>query len=175
MGDIIPLLPIEEFDRRMRRRRSSTPELWDLLDEVMDPEIPVVSLWEMGILQDINVEDEHVRVAITPTYSGCPAIEVMAEDVVIALKRAGYTSCEVQSRLSPAWSTNWISEEAQEKLRAYGIAPPGDCTTGDNADVLCPQCESSDVSLLSEFGSTACKSLYKCNSCMEPFDHFKPV
>lgn len=172
---VIPSLPAEEYERRQRRAQSSLQSLWSLLDAVKDPEIPAVSLWEMGILQDIAVDGDRVVVTITPTYSGCPAMTVMAEDVVQALTEAGYQNTEVVTRLSPAWSTTWMSEQAQEKLRKYGIAPPGCGAGGEPVEVLCPLCESPEVRRLSEFGSTACKSLYQCAACGEPFDHFKPI
>jgi ring-1,2-phenylacetyl-CoA epoxidase subunit PaaD len=164
----IPLLPIEQLERQVRRRESATPELWDILDSVMDPEIPVISIWELGVLQDVNIEDQSIVVTITPTYSGCPAMTVMAEDVELALADAGYQSVEVKTRLSPAWTTAWMSATAKENLRTYGIAPPS------HADELgCPRCDSTSVKRISEFGSTACKSLYQCNDCAELFDHFK--
>ena len=172
---VIPTLPGEEHERRQRRAQSSLQSLWSLLDAVKDPEIPAVSLWEMGILQHVVMQGDRVIVTITPTYSGCPAMTVMAEDVVVALAQAGYTDSEVVTRLSPAWSTSWMSEEAQEKLRNYGIEPPG-CGSGQEAaEVLCPRCNSTDVRRLSEFGSTACKALYQCAACGEPFDHLKPI
>ena len=171
---IIPSLPAEEHERRQRRANSPVPELWDLLDAVKDPEIPVVSLWDMGILQDIEMDGPRVRVTITPTYSGCPAMTVMAEDVVTELEAAGY-DCEVVNRLSPAWSTSWMSNQARRKLREYGIAPPeGDAGSGLGS-VSCPRCGSGEVRRLSEFGSTACKALYQCSTCGEPFDYFKPI
>tara|TARA_R110002110_G_C13470525_1_gene721012 strand:+ start:131436 stop:131942 length:507 start_codon:yes stop_codon:yes gene_type:complete len=168
-------MPAEEHERRLRRERSSVPQLWQLLDAVKDPEIPVVSLWEMGILQDIELQGDKVVVTITPTYSGCPAMTVMTEDVLLALEQAGYSGSEVVTRLSPAWSSLWISDEAQQKLRDYGIAPPGSGSGDDSAAVHCPRCDSADVRKLSEFGSTACKALYQCGSCGEPFDFFKPI
>ncbi|MDO8861913.1 1,2-phenylacetyl-CoA epoxidase subunit PaaD [Haliea sp. E1-2-M8] len=171
----IPALPAEEYARRQRRVESAVPELWDLLDEVKDPEIPVISLWELGVLQEIEQRDETVVVTITPTYSGCPAMSVMEEDVVAALHAAGHDQVRVETRLSPAWSTTWMTDAAQEKLRAWGIAPPG-CGSADVAAVIrCPRCGSEDLRKLSEFGSTACKALYQCNSCAEPFDYFKPI
>ncbi|NCF18661.1 MAG: phenylacetate-CoA oxygenase subunit PaaJ [Haliea sp.] len=172
---IIPALPAEEYERRERRVNSSLQSLWDLLDAVKDPEIPAVSLWEMGILQDIAMQGDRVIVTITPTYSGCPAMTVMAEDVLQALADAGYADSEVVTRLSPAWSTSWMSEEAQDKLREYGIAPPGQGGGNEPVEVLCPRCHSDEVRRLSEFGSTACKALYQCSACGEPFDHFKPI
>lgn len=170
---IIPTLPAEEYERRQRRENSHLASQWDLLDAVKDPEIPAVSLWEMGILQDVQMHDDRLVVIITPTYSGCPAMKVMEEDLLQALESAGFPDSEVITRLSPAWTSRWISEEAQEKLRAYGIAPPG--SDGGADSILCPQCGSVEVRKLSEFGSTACKALYQCSNCSEPFDYFKPI
>ena len=164
----IPLLPIEQLERQVRRRGSATPELWDILDSVMDPEIPVISIWELGVLQDLHVDDGCVVVTITPTYSGCPAMTVMAEDIEIALKAAGYQDVNVRTRLSPAWTTDWMSNTARDNLRNYGIAPPS-----HTDELSCPRCDSTSVERISEFGSTACKSLYKCGDCAELFDHFK--
>ena len=170
----IRLLPLEEHQRRLRRASSSLQSLWSLLDAVKDPEIPVVSLWELGVLQDIVMRGDVVVVTITPTYSGCPAMSVMEEDIVLALVEAGYPEVEVNTRLAPAWSTQWMSEEARERLRAYGIAPPGKRSDADVA-IACPRCASVNVRRLSEFGSTACKALYQCVDCAEPFDYFKPI
>lgn len=171
----IPALPAEEYARRQRRAVSAVPELWDLLDEVKDPEIPVISLWELGVLQDIEQRGETVEVTITPTYSGCPAMTVMEEDVLAALHAAGHDQVQVKTRLSPAWSTSWMTPAAQEKLREWGIAPPGCGSAEVLGAIRCPRCGSEDVRKLSEFGSTACKALYQCNSCAEPFDYFKPI
>ena len=168
----IPLLPAEEHERRQRRVNSPLPSLWALLDEVKDPEIPVVSLWELGVLQDIVVQDDVVVVTITPTYSGCPAMTVMAEDILQALADAGYPSSRIVTKLAPAWSTSWMSEEAREKLRTYGIAPPGEA---DTSAIHCPRCDSGQVHNISQFGSTACKALYRCGDCAELFDYFKPI
>ena len=171
----IPALPAEEHERRQRRLHSMLPALWDLLDEVKDPEIPVISLWELGVLQDIEQRGKTVAVTITPTYSGCPAVTVMAEDIVAELHAAGHDQVLVETRLSPAWSTSWMTAVAQDKLQDWGIAPPG-CGSADIVAVIrCPRCGSEDVRKLSEFGSTACKALYQCNSCAEPFDYFKPI
>ena len=167
----IPLQPIELAEREQRRRNSSTPALWSALDSVMDPEIPVISIWELGILQDVEQQGNRVQVIITPTYSGCPAMHTIAEDIGIALERAGYPDCEVVTRLAPAWSSSWIGATAQEKLHQYGIAPPG--FTDEESVICCPHCGSEQVRLVSEFGSTACKALYQCSDCAEPFDHFK--
>jgi len=174
-ADRIALLPIEEHQRRQRRADSECAALWDTLDAIKDPEIPVISIWELGILQDIELREGKVRVTITPTYSGCPAMGVIAEDVVTALAEAGYPDSEVLTRLSPAWSTSWMIDSAQDALREYGIAPPGVGCGGEDASVACPQCGSDNVRRISEFGSTACKSLYQCGDCAEPFDRFKPI
>lgn len=175
MAAHIPALPAEEHERRQRRANSAWPQLWEVLDAVKDPEIPVISIWELGILQDIRLRDVTVVVTITPTYSGCPAMRVIEEDIGRALQNAGHHECEVVTRLAPAWSTSWILPEAQEALRAYGIAPPGGACGVDAASVSCPRCGSVSVRSISEFGSTACKALYQCTDCAEPFDHFKAI
>ncbi len=159
--------------------------VWALLESVCDPEIPVVSLREMGVLRDVRTGPDGLEVVITPTYSGCPAMEQMSDDVLSALRQAGWQA-KVRTQLAPAWSTDWITPEAIDKLKAYGIAPPARChqRAGENilqfaattvsAVVACPQCESLNTTETSHFGSTACKALYKCLDCMEPFDYFKP-
>ena len=168
----IPLLPAEEYERRQRRANSALQPLWNLLDVVVDPEIPVISLWELGVLQDIAVESGVVVVTITPTYSGCPAMTVMAEDLQQALADAGYPHSRIVSKLAPAWSTSWMSDVAREKLRTYGIAPPG---ATEAALIHCPRCGSGHAHNISQFGSTACKALYQCGDCAELFDYFKPI
>jgi ring-1,2-phenylacetyl-CoA epoxidase subunit PaaD len=164
----IPLVPVEELARLQRRRESPHPELWQLLDQIVDPELPVVTIWELGILQDISVDNGEVLVTVTPTYSGCPAMTMIAEDIGLALERGGHNQYRVLTRLSPAWTTAWMSASAREKLHSYGVAPPDE-------GVVCPQCNSSNTQLISEFGSTACKALYRCLDCAEPFDHFKLI
>ena len=148
-----------------------------LAAEVPDPEIPVVTIEDLGILRDVTEDDRGwVHVRITPTYSGCPAMDAIADDVVDRLTRAGYLHVDVEFVLSPAWSTDDISAAGRAKLAAYGIAPP--TPTGPVAltlSVRCPQCGSLDTRESSRFGSTACKSLWVCNACQEPFDHFKPL
>lgn len=172
-ADHIPLLPAEEHERRERRARSPVSSVWDLLDSVTDPEIPAISLWELGVLQDVKQQGDTLVVTITPTYSGCPAVRVMQEDLSVTLHAAGYADHRVESRLSPAWSTQWITPEGRRKLENWGIAPPAD---GEGCSTLrCPHCGSQDVKQLSEFGSTACKALYQCRSCAEPFDYFKAI
>ncbi len=153
-------------------------EIRDLLEQVKDPEIPVISIRELGVLRDVKIEDDAVEVTITPTYSGCPAMDAMREDVEKALREAGIERFTVKQVLSPAWSTDWISEGGKKKLLEYGIAPPPHTSDiraikGGVPVTACPQCGSTDTVLVSHFGSTACKALYKCNACQEPFDLFK--
>jgi len=156
---------------------------WALAAEVPDPEIPVVTIEDLGILRDVTEDDRGwVHVRVTPTYSGCPAMDVIAGDVVDRLTRAGYQHVDVEHVLAPAWSTDDISEAGLAKLAAYGIAPPGPSGPGGGAgpvtlalSVRCPRCGSPDTRESSRFGSTACKSLWVCRSCREPFDHFKAL
>ncbi len=148
--------------------------------EVPDPEIPVLTIEDLGILRDVEVADDgQVRVTITPTYSGCPAMEAIRADVLAALAEAGYDDARVDLVLSPAWTTDWMSEEGRRKLEEYGVAPPVPHDTGGpvplTLSLRCPQCGSPDTRELSRFGSTACKSLWVCNACREPFDHFKNI
>ena len=154
--------------------KSGTAQLFELLSSVVDPEIPVLSLQDLGVLRDISVEGDEVRVTITPTYAGCPAMETMQADIEAKLNAAGYQQVTVQQKLSPAWTTDWMTESGRNKLRAYGIAPPAATACGrQTSQIECPQCASADVKLVSEFGSTACKALYQCQECREPFDYFK--
>ena len=168
-SNLIPLLPVEELARRRRRAESQWPEIWSLLDAVMDPEIPVISLYELGVLQDVDVRDGVVVLTMTPTYIGCPALQIMEEDAREVLASAGHSSVEVN--LSPAWTTAWLTAAAREKLTRYGVAAPRERMD----QVSCPQCGSYDVSIVSEFGSTACKALYRCGDCLEPFDLLKAI
>jgi ring-1,2-phenylacetyl-CoA epoxidase subunit PaaD len=149
---------------------------------VPDPEVPVLTIDDLGVLRDVTVDDDgHVRVTITPTYSGCPAMDTIRADVVSALSEHGYDDVEVVLVLSPAWTTDWMSDAGRRKLLEYGIAPPerGARQTAGPIPVMlslrCPQCGSPDTRELSRFGSTACKSLWACNACREPFDHFKAL
>ncbi|MBA2777962.1 1,2-phenylacetyl-CoA epoxidase subunit PaaD [Billgrantia kenyensis] len=176
----IPLMPEEEYHRLQQRSTSEMKELWDLLDEVKDPEIPALSIWDLGILRDIERQGEHIIVTITPTYSGCPAMDTITEDVKAALNARGYESVEVKLQLSPAWSSEWMSPEGRRKLRDYGVAPPEDAADSEDgltpdAHTLCPHCGSRDTRLISEFGSTACKALFQCQACKETFDYFKKI
>jgi len=150
---------------------------WDAAASVVDPEIPVLSIADLGVLREVAVDGDHVEVAITPTYSGCPAMNMIAVEIELALERAGFRRPTIRTVLSPAWTTDWMSEEGRQKLRAYGIAPPQGSSSrralfGAQA-VTCPQCGSENTELLSEFGSTSCKALWRCKSCREPFDYFK--
>jgi len=165
----ISLMPAEQFEVERARRESPLQDIWKVLDTVKDPEIPVLSIWELGILRSVAMDEDTVVVTITPTYSGCPAMDAVAEDIVSALASAGYESSRIETQWAPAWSTSWMSAEGRQKLRSYGIAPPGEQA------LSCPHCDSTDVELVSEFGSTACKALYQCRSCSEPFDFFKNI
>ena len=157
-------------------RKMDTAQLFALLESVVDPEIPVLTLRDLGVLRDITLDNGEVDVTITPTYAGCPAMETMRSDIETTLKAAGFEKVNVRTSLSPAWSTDWMSENTREKLRAYGIAPPSTTSCGQQVGVIeCPQCRSNDVERVSEFGSTACKALYKCQNCLEPFDYFKCI
>jgi ring-1,2-phenylacetyl-CoA epoxidase subunit PaaD len=155
-------------------------QIWDLLATVQDPEVPVLSVIDLGIVRDIRLEGDAVEVIITPTYSGCPAMDVITMNIKLALAGRGFSKVTVTSVLSPAWTTEWMSEEGREKLKAYGIAPPNALQqvcdpklfAADEA-VQCPHCNSYHTHRVSEFGSTACKSLYQCDDCREPFDYFK--
>jgi ring-1,2-phenylacetyl-CoA epoxidase subunit PaaD len=155
---------------------------WEVLATVPDPEIPVLSVCDLGIVRHVQADAEGVAVTLTPTYSGCPATEAIAEDVRSALLRAGAGRVAVSTRLDPAWTTDWISAEGREKLRRYGIAPPHTLPPGAARPVrlvpravACPRCASKRTTRLSAFGSTACKALYRCEDCREPFDYFKPL
>lgn len=157
------------------------PQAWEVLRQVPDPEIPVISVCDLGIVREVHAEQDAVSVVVTPTYSGCPATEVIEATIREALIAAGARHVEIQTRLSPPWSTDWLAPEAAEKLRAYGVAPPGR-TAASNAQPLrfvpcvsCPRCGSAQTERLSQFGSTACKAMYRCLDCLEPFEYFKPI
>ena len=161
-------------DEALRRRA------WDAAAQVCDPEIPVLTIADLGVLRSVEiVEDGAVEVAITPTYSGCPAMDVIGVDVELALLKAGLDKVRIRHVLSPAWTTDWMSEAGRAKLLAYGIAPPAATSSrralfGEDG-VACPRCGSELTQKISEFGSTACKSLWRCLACREPFDHFKCI
>jgi len=153
---------------------------WDIAATVVDPEIPVLTIEDLGVLRAVEEDGDRVRVELTPTYSGCPAIDAMRDDVTAVLLDAGYTDVDVRMVLSPAWTTDWMSEDGKSKLREYGIAAPngrapvhGGGRTILRMAVKCPRCDSLDTRELARFGSTSCKALYECRSCLEPFDFFK--
>jgi ring-1,2-phenylacetyl-CoA epoxidase subunit PaaD len=150
---------------------------WDAAASVVDPEIPVLTIADLGVLRDVAVRDGCVEVAITPTYSGCPAMNMIALEIELALAREGFCNFKIRTVLSPAWTTDWMSEDGRRKLREYGIAPPlpasGRRALFGAQLVACPQCGSDNTEVLSEFGSTSCKALWRCKSCREPFDYFK--
>jgi ring-1,2-phenylacetyl-CoA epoxidase subunit PaaD len=153
-------------------------QVWQWLDEVSDPEIPVLSILDLGVVRDVEVHDNSCRIMITPTYSGCPAMKTIEDDIVAKLKEEGVNQVTVDVVLSPAWTTDWISANGRIKLLDYGIAPPVDevdksVLFSDPPKVSCPRCSSTNTRMVSLFGSTACKAQYQCNACLEPFDYFK--
>jgi len=157
----------------------SRDQVLEWLSKVPDPEVPVLTITDLGIVRDVVVNEE-VIVALTPTYTGCPATEVIEQSVIDTLHEQGIKDVVIDRVLSPPWTTDWISDEGREKLREYGIAPPAPGASkramlqGDRA-IACPRCSSVDTSLVSEFGSTACKASYKCTACLEPFEYFKCI
>jgi ring-1,2-phenylacetyl-CoA epoxidase subunit PaaD len=153
---------------------------WDALNAVPDPEIPVLSVVELGIVRDVQLDGDTARVTVTPTYSGCPAAEVIRDAIVAALRSAGAGEVEVRTQLAPAWTTDCIGPDAAEKLRRYGIAPPHAVAAEQPLrfhprDAACPRCGSTRTERLAAFGATACKSLHRCVDCREPFEHFKAI
>lgn len=178
----IPVITASWAERLRHRQQTSAPEIWDLLDVVKDPEVPALSLWDLGVLRDVYQEEGgKVVVTITPTYSGCPAMGTMQGDIEATLHNAGFAEVKVTTRLAPAWTTDWLSPEGRRKLCEYGIAPPRQSGCGGvveltpEAGIECPHCGSLNTLRVSEFGSTACKALFQCQSCHEPFDYFKQI
>jgi len=149
-------------------QNGKTKYIWELLNTVPDPEIPVISIVELGVVREIVFADNLYNINITPTYSGCPAVKTFTDDIKTCLKKNGIDNFKLKLVYSPAWTTDWMSDQTKEKLNKYGIAPPSNT-------VNCPQCNSNNVQLISEFGSTACKAMYKCSKCLEPFDFFKCI
>jgi ring-1,2-phenylacetyl-CoA epoxidase subunit PaaD len=154
--------------------------IYKLLEEVHDPEVPVLTVLDLGIVRDVNIVGDKIEIIITPTYSGCPAMDVITINIRLKLLENGFKNFEVKQILSPAWTTDWMSEEGKKKLKAFGIAPPNPkqvvCEPelfAEEEAIQCPHCDSYHTQRISEFGSTACKALYKCNNCQEPFDYFK--
>ena len=166
-----------------------TEDIWRWLSEVPDPEIPVITITELGIIRDVALDGDTVEVTVTPTYSGCPATSMINLQIEEKLREKGVENIRLKRQLSPAWTTDWIGAEARKKLRAYGIAPPIDGTaaqgdmvagriarmTGEGLTVNCPHCGSADTFRVSQFGSTPCKAAYQCRDCLEPFDYFKCI
>jgi ring-1,2-phenylacetyl-CoA epoxidase subunit PaaD len=160
-------------------------DIFVILDGVKDPEVPALSVVELGVVRDVEMADAHtVTVVVTPTYSGCPAMQLIEGDIVAALRAHGVEHARVRTTYAPAWTTDWMTDEAKAKLEAYGIAPPGHAPIGDEELVLlrrnaavvrCPYCKSERTELRSEFGSTACKSIRFCNACQQPFEQFKAI
>jgi len=167
--------------------RSRLDRAWALLDRVLDPEVPVVSVRDLGIVRDVlEGDDGSMTVVVTPTYSGCPATEVIEESIVAALEGAGLGPVRVEMRRAPAWTTDWMSEKGRRQLRDYGIAPPGPVAAPATVPLrfvprskplalACPRCASLETEPISAFGATACKALWRCQACGEPFEHFKPI
>jgi len=149
----------------------STDQVWDWLHQVPDPEIPVISLTDLGIIRDVAFEGETCVVTVTPTYSGCPATSIINLDIETALRGHGLRDIELRRQLSPAWTTDWMTQEGRDKLAAYGIATPQPAGGPDK----CPHCGSHQVERLSQFGSTPCKAQWRCTDCLEPFDYFKCI
>lgn len=151
-------------------------EIWTLLEQVSDPEVPVLTIVDLGVVRNVEVNDGSCSITLTPTYSGCPAMQVIEDDIKALLKDK--VDCEIKYTLSPAWTTDWISENGRKKLKEYGIAPPENevdknVLFAEPTKVQCPHCNSKNTRMVSQFGSTACKAQYQCNDCQEPFDYFK--
>ncbi len=175
----------------------SSKQIWQILEQITDPEIPALSIVDLGIVRDVKVSTlggdlpagqaglEGAEIVITPTYSGCPAMDVISTNIRMEMLHQGFKNIVIKQKLSPAWTTDWMTEQGKQKLKAYGIAPPQTRSDGSSSDrinkmlfndelkVECPQCRSKNTKLLSEFGSTSCKALYQCLDCKEPFDYFK--
>lgn len=170
----IPVATAVRAELDVHRANSPFPAVWQMLDAVKDPELPAVSLWELGVLRDIYVDASELVVVLTPTYLGCPAMDVMVEDVRACLNGAmlpdvpaKVCSVRVEIRLQPAWTTEWLSDSARANLRREGVAPPDPVIT-------CPQCGADRIEVISQYGATACRALVRCLACQEPFDYFKP-
>ena len=159
----------------------SIDRIWGFLAAIPDPEIPVINVVELGVVRAMEWKGPKLEVTITPTYSGCPAMKTIEEDIEKELHKQGIEQVEIKTILSPPWTTDWINEEAREKLRAYGIAPPEKTSVDkgvlfpEQKNISCPNCRSSNTEMKSPFGSTACKALYVCKDCLEPFDYFKCI
>ena len=148
-------------------------KIWNILKEVSDPEIPVLTICDLGIVRNVRYDNEKIIIDITPTYSGCPAMDMISMDIRMKMLENGFKNFEINTIISPAWTTDWMTEDGKRKLAEYGIAAPNRIKDKDEGPKECPQCHSKNTTLLSQFGSTACKSLYQCLDCKEPFDYFK--
>lgn len=164
----------------MSESKQHIKKVREILETVTDPEVPVLSIIDLGVLRDVKMKDGEIEVVITPTYSGCPAMDVIRQQIRMALLEHGYKNVLITTVISPAWTTDWMTEAGKEKLRAYGIAPPNPkqmvCNTklfAEEEAIQCPHCNSYNTRRVSEFGSTACKAMYQCNACQEPFEYFK--
>ena len=157
----------------------SKESIFDILENVLDPEVPVLSIVDLGVVRDVLINQDHIEVVITPTYTGCPAMDMIEVGIKATLQEHGYEKVKITTILSPAWTTDWLSDAGKKKLQDYGIAPPQGSSKdkralfSEESGIICPQCKSTDTEMISQFGSTACKSQYKCLSCQEPFDYFK--
>lgn len=160
---------------------TSIEKIKKLLQSIPDPEIPVINIDELGVLRNVAMENEKIVVTVTPTYSGCPAMHAIEKEIAKTLDENGFVNYEIKTVLHPAWTTDWMNDAAKDKLRAYGIAPPEKSSADKNVlslypkIILCPKCGSKHTEVISQFGSTACKALYRCNDCLEPFDYFKCI
>jgi len=153
-------------------------EIWNLLEGVFDPEVPVLTVVDLGVVRSVSIENNSIHIIITPTYSGCPAMKVIEEDILSLLKEHGHENVTIELVLAPAWTTDWISEKGRKNLKEYGIAPPADevdksVLFAEPPVIQCPICDSKNTKMVSQFGSTACKAHYQCKDCLEPFDYFK--
>lgn len=154
-------------------------DIYNILEQVSDPEVPVLSIIDLGVVRDVLITEELLEVVITPTYTGCPAMDMIEVEIKAMLQEHGFEKVKVRTILSPAWTTDWLSESGKQKLLDYGIAPPQGSAKSKRAlfseesGIICPQCKSTNTEMISQFGSTACKSQYKCLDCEEPFDYFK--
>lgn len=155
------------------QQRAKVTAIYEKLAAVTDPEIPVLTILDLGIVRDVVIHDDEVEIVITPTYSGCPAMDAIATDIRFRLMEAGHKKVRITTVLHPAWTTDWMTEEGKKKLEEYGIAPPARLLKQGEEEIRCPQCHSKNTKIISPFGSTACKELCQCNDCLEFFDHFK--
>lgn len=167
----------------MVNTKHTVPEIYNFLKEIEDPEIPVINIVELGIVRDVKINEGEINISITPTYSGCPAMKVIEDEIIFKLKDKGFQNIKIKTIYSPAWTTDWITEETKEKLRQYGIAPPPKVSAEDifpflqpkKEKVACPYCKSIETVVTSNFGSTPCKALHFCNHCHQPFEEFKCI